>query len=82
MESSACNRIVSSVTARVEAFKSAPLENPPPGVMVDGMWVKIAYPSDEIKADALGRRGEREGEQREEESWAHGGLGPGGLRPG
>ena len=53
---SACNRIVSSVTARVEAFKSEPLENPPPIIMVDGMWVKIAYPSDEIKADALGRR--------------------------
>jgi hypothetical protein len=33
---SACNRIVSSVTARVEAFKSEPLENPPPVVMVDG----------------------------------------------
>jgi len=53
---SACNRIVSSVTARVEAFKSEPLKSPPPVVMVDGMWVKIAYPSDEIKADALGRR--------------------------
>ena len=53
---STCNRIVSSVTARVEAFKRQPLESPPPVIMVDGMWVKIAYPSDEIKADALGRR--------------------------
>lgn len=53
---SACNRIVSSVTGRVEAFKSQPLENPPPVIMVDGMWVKIAYPSEAIKADALGRR--------------------------
>jgi transposase-like protein len=53
---SACNRIVSSVTARVEAFKSQPLESPPPVVMVDGMWVKIAYPTGEIKADVLGRR--------------------------
>ena len=53
---SACNRIVSSVTARVEAFKSEPLASPPPVIMVDGMWVKIAYPTGEIKADALGRR--------------------------
>ena len=53
---SACNRIVSSVTARVEAFKSEPLASPPPVIMVDGMWVKIAYPTDKIKADALGRR--------------------------
>jgi transposase-like protein len=53
---SACHRIVSSVTARVEAFQYEPLENPPPVLMVDGMWVKIASPSDEIKADALGRR--------------------------
>ena len=53
---SACNRIVSSVTARVDAFKSEPLVSPPPVIMVDGMWVKIAYPTGEIKADARGRR--------------------------
>ena len=52
----ACNRIVSSVSTQVEAFKSQPLENPPPVVLVDGMWVKIAYPSGEIKVDAQGRR--------------------------
>jgi transposase-like protein len=53
---SACNRIVSSVTARVEGFKCEPLEDPPPVIMVDGMWVKIAYPTGEIKVDAQGRR--------------------------
>jgi putative transposase len=52
----ACNRIVSSVTAHVEAFKSQPLESPPPVVIVDGMWVKIAYPTGEIKVDSQGRR--------------------------
>ncbi len=52
----ACNRIVSSVTARVEGFKTQPLETPPPVVLVDGMWVKIAYPTHEIKVDAQGRR--------------------------
>jgi putative transposase len=53
---SACNRIVASVTAHIEAFKNHTLENPPPVVLVDGMWVKIAYPTGEIKADAQGRR--------------------------
>jgi putative transposase len=53
---SACNRIVSSVSAQVEAFKNRPLETPPPVVMVDGMWVKIASPTGEIKRDAQGRR--------------------------
>ena len=52
----ACNRIVSSVRAQVEAFKRQPLANPPPIVMVDGMWVKIAYPTGAIKIDAQGRR--------------------------
>ncbi len=52
----ACNRIVSSVSAHVEAFKHQPVEHPPPIVMVDGMWVKIAYPTGEIKVDAQGRR--------------------------
>ncbi len=52
----ACNHIVSSVTAHVEAFKSQSLDKPPPVVVVDGMWVKIAYPTGEIKVDAQGRR--------------------------
>jgi transposase-like protein len=51
----ACNRIGSSVKAQVEAFKSQPLETPPPVVLVDGMWVKIASPTGEIKPDAQGR---------------------------
>jgi hypothetical protein len=52
----ACNRIVSRVKAHVEAFKRHPLEPPPPVVIVDGMWVKIASPPGEINVDSLGRR--------------------------
>ena len=51
-----CNRIVSSVGQQVEAFKSAPVEAPPPIILVDGMWVKIAYPSGEMTMDTQGRR--------------------------
>jgi len=52
----ACNRIVLSVTKHMEAFKQQPLASPPPIVLVDGMWVKIAYPTDEISEDSRGRR--------------------------
>ena len=52
----ACNRVVLRVEAKLTAFKSAPLEVPPPIVLVDGMWVKIAYPTGDIRVDAQGRR--------------------------
>ena len=52
----ACHRIVSSVKAPVDAFKSPSIETPPPVVRVDGMGVKIAYPTGAIKTDAQGRR--------------------------
>lgn len=52
----ACNRIVLSVTKHMEAFKKQPLASPPPIVLVDGMWIKIAYPTDEISEDSQGRR--------------------------
>src|SRR5262249_22405367 len=32
------------------------LEGPPPIILVDGMWVKIAYPTGECRLDAQGRR--------------------------
>jgi transposase-like protein len=53
---SACNRIVSSVTEQLEVFKTQALESPPPIILVDGMWVKIAYPTGESRHDAQGRR--------------------------
>jgi len=32
------------------------VEAPPPIILVDGMWVKIAYPSGEMTMDTQGRR--------------------------
>jgi transposase-like protein len=52
----ACHRIVSSGAQPMEAFKKRPLATPPPIVLVDGMWVKIAYPTGEISEDTRGRR--------------------------
>ncbi len=50
-----CNRLVGGVEAHVKALKSAAIEVPPSVVMVDGMWVKIAYPTGEQRQDAQGR---------------------------
>lgn len=52
----ACHRIVSRVTAQLAVFKMQGLESPPPVLLVDGMWVKIAYPTGEYHHDAQGRR--------------------------
>ena len=52
----ACHRMVSSVAKHMQAFKKRPLAAPPPIVLVDGMWVKIAYPTGEISEDRRGRR--------------------------
>ena len=52
----ACNRIVSRVTAQLAVFKTQALASPPPILLVDGMWVKIAYPTGEYHHDAQGRR--------------------------
>jgi transposase-like protein len=52
---SACNRLVWEVAAQVKALKSAAIEGPPAVVLVDGMWVKIAYPTGEQRQDAQGR---------------------------
>jgi putative transposase len=52
---SACQRLVSRVADQLKAFKTHPLENPPPILLVDGMWVKIAYPTGEYRHDAQGR---------------------------
>ena len=52
----ACNRLVLALAERGEAWKPRRLATPPPIVMVDGCWIKIAYPSGEGRMDALGRR--------------------------
>jgi transposase-like protein len=52
----ACHRLGSRVAKPMEACKKRPLVTPPPIVLVDGMWVKIAYPPGEISEDTRGRR--------------------------
>jgi hypothetical protein len=44
------------VGQQVEALKTALVEAPPPILLVDGMWVQIAYPHGEMTTDATGRR--------------------------
>jgi transposase-like protein len=52
---SSCNRLRWEVDKQIKAWKSAGLEVPPAVVMVDGMWVKIAYPTGAHCLDAHGR---------------------------
>jgi len=52
----ACNRMGSRVTEPLAVCKTQALESPPPMLLVDGMWVKIAYPTVEYRHDAQGRR--------------------------
>jgi len=60
----ACNRLVLGLTARAQACKTARLENPPPMVLVDGLWLKLAVPTGEGKTDASGRRRAVPGQQK------------------
>jgi len=52
---SSCHRLVLGIAQQMEAFKTTPLAAPPPILLVDGMWVKIAYPTGERREDAQGR---------------------------
>jgi transposase-like protein len=52
----ACNRLVLGLAERAQAFKTARLESPPPIVLVDGLWLKLAVPTGDIKRDAGGRK--------------------------
>ena len=51
-----CNRLVSRVAEPLEGCKTHALESPPPILLVDGMWVKIAYPTGDCRLEAQGRR--------------------------
>src|SRR3989442_8341182 len=51
-----CKRIVASVGQPAEVFKTQPLAVPPPMLLVDGLWSKIAYPSGKMTVDSQGRR--------------------------
>ena len=52
----ACNRLVLGLAKRAQAFKTARLENPPPIVLVDGLWLKVAVPTGGITPDTRGRK--------------------------
>lgn len=52
----ACNRLLGEVDAQIQALKKASITEPPAVVVVDGMWVHIAYPTGEHREDAQGRR--------------------------
>jgi len=43
----ACNRIVTRVPAPWARCKTPTLESPPPLLLVEGLWVKSAYPTGE-----------------------------------
>ena len=50
----ACNRLVLGREARAQAFKTARLESPPPIVLVDGLWLKLAVPPGRSPRIAVG----------------------------
>jgi hypothetical protein len=52
----ACNRLVLGLEERAHAFKTARLEHPPPIVLVDGLWLKLAVRTGAVKSDRLGRQ--------------------------
>ena len=56
----ACHRLVLGLEARAHAFKTARLESPPPIVLVDGLWLKLAVPTGEITEDSQWAKARRE----------------------
>src|SRR6266545_613351 len=52
----ACHRLVSRAAEYLEGCKTQALERPPPMILGDGMWVKIAYPTGACRLEAQGRR--------------------------
>ena len=62
---SAINQITLHIQSRVEAGQYATLEQTPPIVLVDGVWVKILYPTEEIWLDKAGhKRRRQQGQER------------------
>jgi hypothetical protein len=52
----ACNRLGSSVTAQLAVCKMQARESPPPMLLVDDIWSKIAYLTGVYRHDAPGHR--------------------------
>src|SRR3990172_2089191 len=62
---SAVNRVTVAVQSQMEAWRSQPLTETPPVLLVDGVWVKILYPTGETWTDARGHvRQQVRGEER------------------
>ena len=64
MSLAACNRLVLTVHEPVSAFKTTPLDAPPPLVLVDGMGVNIASPTGESTDAARGRHRQAKRQQK------------------
>jgi hypothetical protein len=60
----ACHRLGLGLAARAQAFKTARLEPPPPLVLGDGLWLKLAVPPGEGTTEAQGRR--RTGQEKQQ----------------
>jgi transposase-like protein len=52
----AVNRITESVEAKVEAWRTAPIEETPAVLIVDGVWVQILYGTGQTWLDKSGHR--------------------------
>lgn len=52
----ACQRLVLGLEERAPACKTARLAAPPPIVLVDALWRKLAVPSGALQEDAMGRQ--------------------------
>jgi transposase-like protein len=51
---SAINRVTQAVHSQVQAWQEQPIETSPPILIVDGVWVKILYPTGETWVDHSG----------------------------
>jgi len=61
----AVNRVTLAAQTRMNAWRQEPLRETPPILIVDGVWVKILYPTGATWADRSGHhRQERRGQER------------------
>lgn len=62
---SAINQITIKVQSEMTAWRQRPLQQTPPIIIVDGVWVEILYPTGETWLDQAGhRRQQRRGQER------------------
>lgn len=62
---SAINQVTMHIQSEVEVWQRAKIEQTPPIVLVDGVWVKILYPTGETWVDKAGhKRRQQRGQER------------------